>query len=84
LETLSPGTADPVCALGSSVVISSREAQAEIKNAIAKNKAPKIASRFITRVKTNHDSAISQIASVAWHGNRRTRLSSFDVTSVDW
>lgn len=64
LETLSPGTADPVCALGSSVVISSREAQAEIKNAIAKNKAPKIASRFITRVKTNHDSAISQIASL--------------------
>jgi hypothetical protein len=71
LETLSPGTADPVCALGSSVVISSREAQAEIKNAIAKNKAPKIASRFITRVKTNHDSAISQIASVACRGNQR-------------
>jgi hypothetical protein len=42
---------DPVCALDSSVVTSSREAQAEIKNAIAEKKAAKIARRFITRVK---------------------------------
>jgi hypothetical protein len=46
---------DPVCALDSSVVTSSREAQAEIKNAIAKNKTVKIASRFITMAKDNHE-----------------------------
>jgi hypothetical protein len=55
---------DPVCALDSSVVTSSREAQAEIKNAIAEKKAAKIARRFITRSKANHNSVISQIASV--------------------
>jgi hypothetical protein len=75
---------DPVCALGSSVVISSREAQAEIKNAIAKNKAPKIASRFITRVKTNHDSLSLKSLRLRVVRISATKLSSFAVASVDW
>jgi hypothetical protein len=44
---------DPVCALDCSVVTSSREAQAEIKNVVAEKKTAKIARRFIIRV-TNH------------------------------
>jgi hypothetical protein len=75
---------DPVCALDCSVVISSLEAQAEIKNAIAKNKTVEIANRFIMGAKLTMNSVISQIASIACHGNRRTRLSSFDVASVGW
>jgi hypothetical protein len=62
---------DPVCALDSSVVTSSREAQAEIKSAIAENKTMKITNRFITRAKLTMNSVISQIASIARRGNRR-------------
>jgi len=75
---------DPVCALDCSVVISSLEAQAEIKNAIAKNKTVEITNRFIMGAKLTMNSVISQIASIACHGNRRPRLSSFDVASVGW
>jgi hypothetical protein len=76
---------DPVCALDCSVVISSVETQAEIKNAIVKNKTVEIAKRFITMANLTINSVISQIASIACHGNRRTRLSSsFDVASVGW
>jgi len=46
--TVSPGTAAVPCELDSSVVASSREAQADIRNAIAKNKAAHSPKRFIT------------------------------------
>jgi len=70
---------DPDCALNCSVVTSSLEAQAEIKNAIAKNKTVEIANRFITRAKLTINSVISQIASVVEQATRKLKLSPFDV-----
>ena len=58
---------------------SSLEAQAEIKNAIAKNKTVEIANRFITRAKLTINSVISQIASVVEQATRKLKLSPFDV-----
>ncbi len=46
--SLSPGTAAPLCELDRSVVTSSLEAQAEIRNAIAKNRAAEKAKRLVT------------------------------------
>jgi len=43
----------PDCELGSPVIPSSREAQAEIRNTIAENKTAEIARRFM-REKLNH------------------------------
>ena len=46
-ETLSPGTVAPDCELGAPVIPSSREAQAEIRNATAKNNTTEVVRRFI-------------------------------------
>ena len=51
--TVSPGTAAVLCGLDCSVVVSSREAQAQIRNAIAKNKAAHSAKRFMTGTNLN-------------------------------
>ena len=51
--TVSPGTVAVLCEPDCSVVASSCEAQAEIRNAIAKNKAAPSATRFITGTNLN-------------------------------
>jgi len=75
---------DPVCALDCSVVTSSLEAQAEIKNAIAKNKAAKIARRFITRIKLTMIPLSLKSLRLRVVGIGETKLSSFAVASVGW
>jgi hypothetical protein len=61
---------DPVCALDGSVVTSSREAQAEIKNVIAEKETAKIARRFMTRA-TNHQFRYLSNRSIGEHPTPR-------------
>jgi hypothetical protein len=69
---------DPVCALDGSLVTSSREAQAEIKNVIAEKETAKIARRFMTRA-TNHQFRYLSNRFDWGASNPKIKSSSFDV-----